>query len=158
MAGRDPNFFENKQYKAFYSESFTNALQAGAAQVTKINPGYLSNFGNLQKTVKTLIGAGAHVTTGTDSPFVPYGMSLHTELQTFVDAGLTPYEALRSATLWAAEAVGVSRDLGSLEAGKLADLVIVDGDPLTHIRDAWNVEMVIKNGTVYSLETLLTKP
>ncbi len=158
VAGRDPNFFENKQYKAFYSESFTNALQAGAAQVTKINPGYLSNFGNLQKTVKTLIGAGAHVTTGTDSPFVPYGMSLHTELQTFVDAGLTPYEALRSATLWAAEAVGVSRDLGSLEAGKLADLVIVDGDPLTHIRDAWNVEMVIKNGTVYSLETLLTKP
>lgn len=158
LAGRDPNFFENKQYKAFYSESFTNALQAGAAQYAKISPGYLSNFGNLQKTIKTLIGAGAHVTTGTDSPFVPYGMSLHTELQVFVDAGLTPYEALRSATLWAAEAVGVSKDLGSLEAGKLADLVIVDGDPLTNIRDAWNVVTVVKNGDVHSLETLLKKP
>ncbi len=158
LAGRDPNFFENKQYKAFYSESFTNALQAGAAQVTKINPGYISNFGNLQKTIKALIGAGAHVTTGTDSPFVPYGMSLHTELQVFVDAGLTPYEALRSATLWAAEAVGVSQDLGSLEAGKLADLVIVDGDPLANIRDAWNVTTVVRNGDVYTLETLLKKP
>jgi len=158
LAGRDPNFFENRQYKAFYSESFTNALQAGAAQVTKINPGYLTNFGNLQKTIKALIAAGAHVTTGTDSPFVPYGMSLHAELQCFVDAGLTPYEALRSATLWAAETVGVDQDLGSLEAGKLADLVIVNGDPLTTIKDAWNVVTVVKNGEVHSIDDLLKKP
>lgn len=102
--------------------------------------------------------AGAHVTTGTDSPFVPYAMSLHTELQTFVDAGLTPFEALRSATLWAAEAVGVSKDLGSLEPGKLADLVIVTGDPLTTIRDAWNVVSVVKNGEVHTLDDLLKKP
>ena len=158
QAGRDPNFFENKQYKAFYSESFTNSLLAGIAQISKINPGYLTNFTNLQKSVKALISAGAHVTAGTDSPFVPYGMSLHTELQVFVDSGLTPYEALRSATLWAAEAVGVSADLGSLEAGKLADLVIVDGDPLSTIKDAWNVVTVVKNGDVYSVDELLKKP
>lgn len=158
MAGKDPNFFENRQYKAFYSESFTNSLQAGVAQISKINPGYLTNFANLQKTVKALIAAGAHVTTGTDSPFVPYGMSLHTELQSFVDGGLTPYEALRSATLWAAETVGVSKDLGSLEPGKLADLVIVTGDPLTNIKDAWNVVTVLKNGEVYLIDELLKKP
>ncbi|GAA4401650.1 amidohydrolase family protein [Nibrella viscosa] len=158
LSGRNPQFFENRQYKAFYSEQFTNAMLAGAAQITKINPGYLTNFGNLQKTVKALVAAGARVTTGTDSPFVPYGMSLHTELQSFVDAGLTPYEALRSATLWAAEAVGVSKDLGSLEPGKLADLVIVTGDPLTTITDAWNVVKVVKNGEVYDIDTLLRKP
>lgn len=94
------------------SEDYSNSLQAGAARIAKINPGYLTNFGNLQKGVKALIAAGAHVTTDTDSPFVPYGLSLHTELQSFVDAGLTPYETLRSATLWAAETVGVSNDLG----------------------------------------------
>ncbi|WP_421826637.1 amidohydrolase family protein [Larkinella sp.] len=158
MAGKDPAFFENRQYKAFYSERFTTSLQAGASQITRINPGYLTNFRNLQNTIKALVAAGAHVTTGTDSPFVPYAMSLHTELQTFVDAGLTPFEALRSATLRAAEAVGVSKDLGSLEPGKLADLVIVTGDPLATIRDAWNVVSVVKNGEVHTLDDLLKKP
>ncbi|CCH52686.1 amidohydrolase [Fibrisoma limi BUZ 3] len=158
LANRDTSFFSNRQFRAFYPETYAGTLQAGAAQFAKINPGYLTNFGNLQQDVKALIKAGAHVTTGTDSPFVPYGMSLHTELQSFVDGGLTPYEALRSATLWAAEAVGVSQDLGSLEPGKLADLVIVAGDPLTTIRDAWNVEMVIKNGETHTIDDLLKKP
>ncbi|GAB3032154.1 amidohydrolase family protein [Spirosoma pulveris] len=158
LTTNDPSLLENRQYKTFYSEEYTNALLAGSAQYAKLSPGYLSNFGNLQKGVKALIDAGAHVTTGTDSPFVPYGMSLHTELQSFVGAGLTPYQALRSATLWAAETVGVSKDLGSIEPGKLADLVIVDGDPLTNIKDALNVEQVIRNGEVLLINQLLTRP
>ncbi|OIN56302.1 amidohydrolase family protein [Arsenicibacter rosenii] len=158
MAGQDPGFYENRQFKAFYPESYLNGLQVSAAQISKINPGYISNFGNIQASVKALIAAGAHVTTGTDSPFVPYGTSLHTELQSFVGAGLSPYEALRSATLWAAETVGVSKDLGSVEPGKLADLVIVNGDPLTKIKDAWNVSVVLKNGEVLLIDELLKKP
>ncbi|GAB2544624.1 DPP IV N-terminal domain-containing protein [Spirosoma aerophilum] len=158
LTTKDPSLLENRQYKAFYSEDFTNALLAGSAQYAKISPGYLSNFANLQKGVKALVDAGAHVTTGTDSPFVPYGMSLHTELQVFVAAGLTPYQALRSATLWAAETVGVSKDLGSIEPGKLADLVIVNGDPLTNIRDVLHVEQVIRNGEVLPIDRLLARP
>lgn len=50
---------------------------------------------------------------------MPYGMSLHTELQSWADGGVTPYEALRSATLLSTEAIGVSNDLGSIEPGKL---------------------------------------
>ncbi|WP_460940886.1 amidohydrolase family protein [Spirosoma humi] len=158
LTTKDPNLLENRQYKAFYSEEYTNALLAGSAQYAKLSPGYLSNFGNLEKGVKALVDAGAHVTIGTDSPFIPYGMSLHTELQVFVDAGLSPYQALRSATLWAAETVGVSNDLGSIEPGKLADLVIVGGDPLTNIRDVLNVEQVIRNGEVLPIDRLLTRP
>ena len=158
LGTRDPKLYENRQYKAFYSEEYSNALQASSAQYAKLSPGYLSNFGNLEKGVKALVDAGAHVTAGTDSPFVPYGLSLHTELQVFVDAGLTPYQALRSATLWAAETVGVSKDLGSIEPGKLADLVIVNGDPLVNIKDALNVEQVIKNGVVFPIDQLLTRP
>ncbi|GAB3949928.1 amidohydrolase family protein [Spirosoma harenae] len=158
LASKDPNLTENLQYKTFFTEDFRNSLQAGAAQITKINPGYLTNFGNLQQGIKKLIAAGAHVTTGTDSPFVPYGLSLHTELQCFVDAGLTPYEALRSATLWAAETVGVSKDLGSIEPGKLADIVIVNGDPLNKIQDALKVEQVIRNGEIFHIDNLLKHP
>lgn len=80
-------------------------------------------------------------------------------MQSFVAAGLTPFEALRSATLWSAEAVGVGNDLGSIEVGKLADFVIVNGDPLANIKDAWNVETVFKNGVRYDIDELLqTKP
>ena len=158
MGTKDPSLYENRQYKAFYSEEYSNALQAGSAQYAKISPGYLTNFGNLQKGVKALMDAGAHITTGTDSPFVPYGLSLHTELQAFVDAGLSPYQALRSATLWAAETVGVSQDLGSVEPGKLADLVIINGDPLTNIKDALKVDQVIRNGEVFSIDQLLKHP
>jgi imidazolonepropionase-like amidohydrolase len=74
-----------------------------------------------------------------------------------VDGGLSPFEALRSATLWSAEAIGVEKDLGTLEAGKLADLVMVEGDPLAHIQDAMNVVTVWKNGIRYDIETLLKK-
>ncbi|MDJ1503122.1 amidohydrolase family protein [Xanthocytophaga agilis] len=158
MAAKYPALYENRQYTTFYSPEFTASMKASTGQIAKLYPGFLTNFASLQSTVKRLIAAGAHVTTGTDSPFVPYGTSLHTELQCWVDGGVTPFEALRSATLWAAEAVGVSKDLGSVEPGKLADLVIVTGDPLTQIRDAWNVETVIKNGEVYSLEELLKRP
>jgi len=158
MAGKDPNYYENKQFKAFYSEEFRTALKEGASQIEKMFPGYTANFGTIQKTVKNLLASGARVTAGTDSPFIPYAMSLHSELQCWVDGGITPFETLRSATLWSAEAVGVSKDLGTLEKGKLADLVIVDGDPLVKIEDAWNVKQVMKNGILFSIDELLKKP
>lgn len=158
MATKNPALYENLQYKTFYSADYTASMKGSTRQIARLYPGFLTNFGNLQKTIKRLLSAGAHVTTGTDSPFVPYGTSLHTELQCWVDGGVTPFEALRAATYWAAETVGVSKDLGSVEVGKLADLVIVNGDPLKQIQDAWNVDTVIKNGEIFTLEELLKRP
>ena len=74
------------------------------------------------------------------------------------NAGLSPFEALQSATVHAAEALGVADDLGSIEAGKLADLVVVEGNPLQNIHDARAVRVVIANGKVYELENLLKRP
>jgi imidazolonepropionase-like amidohydrolase len=110
-----------------------------------------------QKAVKTFMNSGGNVTAGTDSPQVPYGTSLHAELWLFVNAGLSPYQALQSATIKAAKALGVDKDLGSVESGKLADLVIVTGDPLKNISDTWNVDTVIKNGIKYEINNLLRK-
>lgn len=155
---KSPAFYDNKKLNVFYSAAFVKEVRESAPLIEKLYPGYLTNFKVIPVTVKRLLAAGARVTPGTDSPFVPYAMSLHTELQCWVDGGVTPFEALRSATLWSAEAVGVSKDLGTLEPGKLADLVIVDGDPLTNIRDAWNVDAVMKNGILYDIDTLLKKP
>ena len=92
------------------------------------------------------------------TPILPYAASLHAELHHFVNAGLSPFEALQSATVHAAEALGVADDLGSIETGKLADLVVVEGNPLQNIHDARAVRVVIANGKVYELENLLKRP
>ena len=108
--------------------------------------------------VKDIHDAGGRIIAGTDSPILSYAVSLHAELHHFVNAGLTPFETLQTATIHAAEAIGVEDDLGSIEAGKLADIVIVDGNPLDDIHDAMKVRTVIKNGSVYELEDLLRRP
>lgn len=154
-AESDPDILKNKQLNALYNKSFITAIAdasrlrlAGLFAVRETYPA-------TNKSIQKLMKAGAHLTPGTDSPFIPYGLSLHVELQSFVAAGLTPFEALRSATLWSAQAVGVDRDLGTIEPGKLADFVIVNGDPLNNIKDAWNVETVFKNGIKYEIDELL---
>jgi imidazolonepropionase-like amidohydrolase len=106
-------------------------------------------------TVRALHAAGVRIVAGVDSPLVPYGISLHGELEEYVLAGLSPFEALQTATVNPARLLNAAADLGTLEVGKLADLVIVDGDPLTDIKATRRVRTVIKNGEIYEMRTLL---
>ena len=73
---------------------------------------------------------------------------------TFVLGGMSPLEALRSATTEPARYLGLDQDLGSIEAGKLADLVVLNGDPLADIRVTDNIEWVIQNGRIFRADTL----
>jgi len=158
LADKHPEIYQNRQLAALYSEDYRIQLQAAPQRLKKIFPSYLLNVSSIQESITRIVKAGGRVTAGTDSPFIPYGTSLHTEMQIFVDGGLTPFQALQSATIRAAEAVGVADDLGTIEEGKVADLVIVDGDPLANIFDAWNVTTTIKNGIRYEIDELLTSP
>jgi Tol biopolymer transport system component/imidazolonepropionase-like amidohydrolase len=144
-----PTLAGHRQFRAFYSDAFIRNLADRAGRST------YESFRVNQQAVRAFVDGGGHLTAGTDSPQMPYGATLHAELWLFVDGGLSPFQALRSATMNAAKAIGVDRDLGSVEAGKLADLVIVDGDPLANISDAWNVRMVFKNGVKYEIDELL---
>ncbi|MCJ7630765.1 MAG: amidohydrolase family protein [Longimicrobiales bacterium] len=104
------------------------------------------------------MGGGDLITLGTDHPswgeyFTPF--SIHRELHTMVLAGLPPAAALRTATINAARALQVEDRLGTVEPGKLADLVIVTGNPLSDIRNTRHVHTVIRAGTIYDSRKLM---
>jgi Tol biopolymer transport system component/imidazolonepropionase-like amidohydrolase len=107
------------------------------------------------QTVKRLARAGVKIVAGTDAPNIPQGVGLHAELALYIRGGLTPFEALQAATINATEALGAGADLGTVEAGKLADLIIIEGDPLVDVRNARNIRTVIKNGQVFEMKDLL---
>jgi Tol biopolymer transport system component len=93
-----------------------------------------------------LARAGVTLGVGTDIWQLPDGV--HRELEELVHAGLSPLQALRAATSDAARILGAERDLGSIEAGKLADLVLLDADPLTDIRNTRRIHSVLQNGRI----------
>ncbi len=82
------------------------------------------------------------------------GLGAHWEMWMFVKGGMTPMEALRTATLNPARNFGLDKDLGSLEPGKLADLVVIDGNPLADIRQSDRIQLVMQNGRVFDAATM----
>ena len=96
--------------------------------------------------------SGVKIAMGTDMGFEPDMGSNGDELAVYVDLGMKPMDAIVATTRNAAEALGMLEDLGTLEAGKIADIVVVDGDPSTDIKvlgKRENIQMVMKDGTVF---------
>lgn len=100
--------------------------------------------------------AGVPLLVGSDSvdPFVFPGESLHRELEEFVQAGLTPLEAIQDATLGAAQFLGREKVLGTVEAGKTADLVLLGANPLENISNTRKILAVIRNGQYLDRDAL----
>lgn len=100
------------------------------------------------RLTKAIVDSGGRIMAGSDTPeflFV-YGYSLHRELESFVTAGLTPYQALVAATRNPAEYLGALNDFGTLERGKRADLVLLSANPLDDIRNTTRIEGVAVGG------------
>jgi imidazolonepropionase-like amidohydrolase len=104
----------------------------------------------LAKQAKTEILAG----TDTGDPYVIPGAALHDELEQLVMAGLTPRDALEAATLAPARFFDAQKDMGSIEKGKLADMVLLNANPLDNIRNVRQVQAVVSHGRYYSRKDL----
>ncbi|MCT1591187.1 amidohydrolase family protein [Kocuria palustris] len=99
--------------------------------------------------------AGGLVVLGTDAPLDDLGVSIHTNLRALVRHGFTPVDALRTGTVNAAKALGASELLGQLTVGAHADMLIVDGDPLTDIADTARIRDVFVDGHRHGISDLL---
>ncbi|HEY7768604.1 amidohydrolase family protein [Longimicrobium sp.] len=131
------------------------------ARLQRAGPGDTSTvaaFFSLERTGE-MHRAGVRLLAGTDAP-LPYlipGLSLHDELALLVRAGLTPMEALRTATYNPAAYLGALDSLGTIRPGRLADLVLLDADPLSDIRNTRRIHTVIANGRVVDRPALLRR-
>ena len=106
--------------------------------------------------------SGVDILAGTDTlnPYILPGFSLHDELELFVKAGLTPMAALQTATLKPTQYLGLSNSLGTVEPGKIADLVLLDANPLEQIGNTQKIAAVVVNGRFIgktNLQQLLTQ-
>ncbi len=147
VADSDPSAFDDPRWRM--QPPWVKDAPAAARRGFGANPGQLQTTLAMEK-------AGVRIVAGTDAPLVPYGISLHNDLEQEVRAGLTPFQALQTATVNTAALLNASADLGSIEVGKLADMVMVDGDPLANILNARKVRRVIKNGETIELQSLLS--
>jgi imidazolonepropionase-like amidohydrolase/Tol biopolymer transport system component len=153
----EPERLTDSKLRAFFPERWIGAAQSGS-RVRSVPDKVLNGLvAELLAGVGAAQRSGVKLLAGTDVPVCPEcftGASLHWELELFVRAGLTPLGVLRIATLDAATTVGAEDDLGSIEVGKLADIVLLDANPLEDIKNTQNIWRVIKGGWVFDPEEL----
>jgi len=152
----DPGFIDDPRIQTLYPPWEVQAVRAKLENILNTDPTVaLDSLQKEEATVRRILRAGGTVLCGTDSPLDNPALALHFNLRSQVHFGLAPYEALQTATRLPAKVFGVEDDLGTLEPGKVADLAIIEGNPLQNIAELANVRSVMKNGRLYSVEELL---
>jgi imidazolonepropionase-like amidohydrolase len=145
---KDPALKDDPRFKLYpeWMQQQTAQMANSAAPNLAVDP-----TGN-GKMVMDVMRAGAVIVAGTDTP---NAINLHAELYAYTQAGMSTFDALKAATVNPARALAL--DAGTIEPGKLADLVVVEGDPLANIANAHKVRRVIANGRVYEMDQLINR-
>jgi hypothetical protein len=147
-------FFNNPDLLAYYPP---NAVRSALQSYARIDQGELrerrmKGFQNAMRFHKMFVDAGGHlvVSGNTNDAWVP-GVDLHQEMQIMADAGLTPMQIIQGSTKYPAEMLRKQNLIGTVEAGKLADVIIVNADPLQDIKNLDKIGTVIQDGRVVEL-------
>ncbi len=142
------NVWENNRLLTFFPRPIIDSRSRRRLKLPE------NDFGHIRvaRDLKKLIEAGVKVNTGGHGQL--QGLGMHWELWSIAQGGLTPLQALRCATMNPAESLGLDKHIGSLETGKLADLVVLEKNPLDNIRNTDSVVYVMANGRLYDAATM----
>lgn len=157
----DPSLLTDDRVTRLYPAWELAALRNTAAAVTRtpeLTAGLRKVLASNTEAVRRVGEAGGLVVCGTDAPIAHVAVSLHLNLRALVAHGMTAPAALRTATVNAARALGAADHLGALAPGRLADLALVDGDPLADITRAAAVRKVLLGGAVHAVPDLIDFP
>lgn len=149
------SYMDDSLVKEEWNPSSENSYESIRGQ----KPLWFENYGVICEGSKTLIpqlSEHATILAGTDTanPFVIPGFSLHDELELLVEAGLSPYQALKAVTTNAAEYLDVSDELGTVQAGKTANLILLNKNPLESIGNIRSLEGIVLNGKYHTAKDL----
>jgi imidazolonepropionase-like amidohydrolase len=113
-----------------------------------LSDGNAEEYAKMVARFRQAYEAGVRIAFGTDASVFPHGRNAE-QFRLMVDAGMSPADAIRSATSWAAELLGIGGEAGTLAVGRRADIIAVSGDPLGDVRVLERVEFVMKAGRVF---------
>lgn len=152
ILGDDPGILEDPRFRVLMPRGYVFQVEQQASR-PPTDEEREATRGDVATPAAILRGGGL-VTLGSDSPLSWPALGLHAQLRAFATV-LTPHEALQSATINAARFARLDHELGTLEAGKIADLILVRGNPLEDVANAARVELVVKAGVSSTPEELL---
>lgn len=144
------NVFEHKRLRTFVPR---DRVEPRSRRRMLASRGDWNHF-RIARATKQLLDAGVKVQLGAHGQ--REGLAAHWELWMFVQGGMTPHEALRAGTLDGARYLGLDGDIGSLQTGKLADLIVIDGNPLKDIRTSDRIRYTMVGGRLYDAATMDT--
>ncbi|WP_030940802.1 amidohydrolase family protein [Streptomyces sp. NRRL S-646] len=153
LLGADPALADDPRVTVVMPPWDTAAVRQSAG--VPPTPAQLATLRTETDIYRRILAAGGLVALGTDQPLVPVGLSLHLGLRALHRGGLTPAQALRTATVLPARLFGVDGDLGTVEEGRLADLTVIDGDPFTDFATLVRTVSVLRGGVPYTTEELV---
>ncbi|MEU1254662.1 amidohydrolase family protein [Streptomyces chartreusis] len=153
LLGADPALADDPRVTALMPPWDTALVREQAGQPP--TAAQLATLGREMDGYRGILAGGGLIALGTDQPLVPVGLHLHLALRALHRAGLSPAEALRTATLLPARVFGADADLGTLQQGKLADLTVVDGDPFTDFATLIRTAAVLRGGVLFEQSDLV---
>jgi hypothetical protein len=153
-----PDLLDSPQYQALRLEEREAQAQSWRAVMEREGSPRRGWVRDSQRLLGRIAAGGGRLATASGAPATPYGLGLHAEIRLLAGAGLPRARALQMATAEAARAVGLQDQLGTIAPGRVADLLILTGDPLADLRQLLSIETVIVDGHVRPMSALVAQP
>ncbi len=154
LLGEDDSFAKDERIRTLYPVwEYEKLLARMKAMTGDGGKAMLASLERQVDQIKLMLDAGWHPISGTDAPIDLTAISLHLNLRGMVRYGISPHDALMMTTRWSGEFLG--EPVGRIERGMLADMILVEGDPLKDVSAVANVRQVVANGVVHRPEALM---